>query len=1187
MSRLGSHSSLPLSFTRHSSRSRRLSSRLLLGLLLTLFIPMLGVGSVSALARHSTATQDGPSWLPATPTYWPLVVKENPTTPQIVTNGVTLSTNLFETVGGPEEASMLNVDLSNPNLRLGVVQADDHLFSPDETVSSMANRTGAVAGINGDFFEIHGTGDPLGMVEINGQIEQSPNSNTVVLGVTPSGSLTISPESFSGSVSDGSASHTLNSVNRYGDVKGGDLALFTPELGSAISINGDTVAFLQPVTGSTTTFTVQSVQTGVTTLPALSGQDALVGSSAAATWLTSTLHVGDTINVAEQISPDSNLVQAVGGGALLVQNGVIVDTPSNSNGQGGGENDQLNPITGLGVSKDGKHAFVVVFDGHQSGPTQSRGLTRPQMAGFLLAHGAYQAMMFDSGGSSEMVARLPGQHTVSVINTPSDGQERQVGNGLFFYSTEAAPGPATSVVVNNGQPLTLQANTTTPLSAYALDAEDNPAADPVQLTVDPPHLASIANGEITTGSRGSGELRAWAGGARVNEHVTVIDKLGKLTVTPSAPDLLNNQTQQLQVSATAPDGVTVPIPLDAVQWSINPSSLGTIDANGLFTASASAVEVGTVTATIGGVSASSSVAVGQVVKLIAPMTDLDNWGVSNQYMDVYPRAVPSPGPHTVSTGSISLSTTVKYLPGDSGSMDIHYNFPAGQHVYHLDPFPNDFNSLQIPLLNGNQAPEAVGLWVKGDPNLPAGANFAPGVDTYSIGFYQADNSPIDFHPGTISGDGWTFISAQLPPSGLDYPLRLNYVSNVVINPPTNESGDVYFSDLEALYSPRPVTNETYQPLPQNPSWLQFEQNPANFSQGGTTVASLDDAHVHADDPNATGSVLLQDLGTQFQQLPSQAQPSMMQTQGDMSDTGSVANLQYLKSLLDGVGVPYHEAVGNHEITQGTTNENGNFTSVFGPTHYTYTVGEARFIVTDSSHIGVLASDPYQVPDEQQYQWLVAQLDANTSPVVFITTHVPAYDPHVVKNSQFADRYEAQMYELLAELYQNSHPGVHVVLLFGHARGFAENILDQYGNNADTSAGLPNFVVADLGVPAYAPVDQGGFYNYVLFHVLPDGTVQFAVMPVLASVSVSSPSTTVAVGQKVQLTAVGTSPNGDDLSPLQLPIADPASHFWTSSDPSIASVDPDTGEVTVHGAGSVTISCTTDMLTGSITLTATA
>jgi len=55
------------------------------------------------------------------------------------------------------------------------------------------------------------------------------------------------------------------------------------------------------------------------------------------------------------------------------------------------------------------------------------------MASYLLAHGTYQAMLFDSGGSSEMIARHAGQQTVSVINHPSDGHERQIANGLFVY----------------------------------------------------------------------------------------------------------------------------------------------------------------------------------------------------------------------------------------------------------------------------------------------------------------------------------------------------------------------------------------------------------------------------------------------------------------------------------------------------------------------------------------------------------------------------------------------------------------------------------------------------------------------------------------------------------------------------------------------------------------------------------
>jgi hypothetical protein len=241
-------------------------------------------------------------------------------------------------------------------------------------------------------------------------------------------------------------------------------------------------------------------------------------------------------------------------------------------------------------------------------------------------------------------------------------------------------------------------------------------------------------------------------------------------------------------------------------------------------------------------------------------------------------------------------------------------------------------------------------------------------------------------------------------------------------------------------------------------------------------------------------------------------------------------------------------------------------------------------VTDSANGGLLASDPYQVPVEEQYAWLVSALSASTSKVIFLLTHMPAYDPHAVMNSQFADRWEAQMYETLAATYQASHPGTHVILLFGHARGVSEQLLTPAGQQS--SGGLPNFTVADAGVPAYATVDQGGFYNYALFHILPNGDVQFAIQPVLSSIAVTAPAASLAAGSTEQLSAAGTTPAGDDLSPLVVPIADPASRLWSSSDPKVASVDPRTGQVTANSAGSATISVLSGGLTGTTTITVT-
>src|SRR5215469_13596922 len=79
-----------------------------------------------------------------------------------VTRGVTLAIEVLQTAAGPEQVSMLNVDLTNSNIRLGVVQAYSRLINPAQPLSAMADQAGAVAGINGDFYEIHGTNVPIG-----------------------------------------------------------------------------------------------------------------------------------------------------------------------------------------------------------------------------------------------------------------------------------------------------------------------------------------------------------------------------------------------------------------------------------------------------------------------------------------------------------------------------------------------------------------------------------------------------------------------------------------------------------------------------------------------------------------------------------------------------------------------------------------------------------------------------------------------------------------------------------------------------------------------------------------------------------------------------------------------------------------------------------------------------------------
>jgi hypothetical protein len=80
----------------------------------------------------------------AEPAYWPQVVSEQATRPVTITHGVREYTENYQTVGGAQNAQIMDVNLADPNVRFGLAEAGDELVDPsDETISSMANRTRA------------------------------------------------------------------------------------------------------------------------------------------------------------------------------------------------------------------------------------------------------------------------------------------------------------------------------------------------------------------------------------------------------------------------------------------------------------------------------------------------------------------------------------------------------------------------------------------------------------------------------------------------------------------------------------------------------------------------------------------------------------------------------------------------------------------------------------------------------------------------------------------------------------------------------------------------------------------------------------------------------------------------------------------------------------------------------------
>jgi exopolysaccharide biosynthesis protein len=1098
------------------------------------------------------------SWLPSTPANWPLVVDETSTPTQTITSGVTEYSQTIDTVQGRQHTQVMNVDLGNPNVAVAAVEAGNEVIDPaDETVKSMGTRTGAVAGINGGYFDINATGQPTGGSVVDGEIMKSPPTGfNAELSVLSNGTMSIGQENFSGTITDGTASEPLTSLNIPSDAAAGKVTEVTSALASsAQKLSASATLVTGTVTGpqDAQQLTVTAVETGVTTLaiPAAGTED-LVGSGAGGTWLSGDIHVGDTLSISQGLGPNANVTSLVTAATQLIKDGAAYDDPTGQPPSG------TNPETAVGISEDGKHAIFVTLDG-RLGESTAVGVTPAQVTGYLLAHGAYNAVLLDGGGSTEIDARIPGTSGLSVLNTPSDGSERPVANGIFVYSTATEAGPATRVVANGGSTVETVPGATIPVNIYATDAHDNPASGSITARVVPSSLGTWSDGQFTANRAGTGLLYARDGSASTVQRIDVVSKLSSLSVSPDEPDLNNGQTQQLTLSGTSTDGSTVQIPAQTATWTVASSALGSVSASGLFTAAASGDGLTNVTATVGGTSASASVAVGSTSTVVDDMSSLSNWSWNNQGG--------ATGTFSESVGDVPEGDTA------SSSMQINYNYPAGSGVKQIAFWPNSGD--EITANADGQDPTGVGLWVKGDGTGPELAE----------SYIDVNGTDTTLYPTTVTWDGWQLVVCELP-AGMNFPLSVDFLDFLTISNTSAYTGTLKVADLEALYSPRPVTSPPYVAIPDNPSWLQFKETSDDFTSGGSTILTGDDAHLLASDPGSAASNVIAAIGKRLPTLAPQAQPDVVQTLGDMSDDGLLPDLEYAKSEIASLGLPYHDAVGNHEITQGANPENVNFAEVFGDTHYEYAEGAANVIVTDSSNGGLTESDPYQVPDEEQWTWLAQQLTANTSKVVILATHMPAYDPHPAANSQFADRWEAQMYIELAENYQRTHPWAHVIDLYGHARGFAEQILNDEGEAVGPGQGIPQLTVADLGVTAYAPSDEGGFYNFGLIHVTSNGDVQFTVEPVLSSISVTAPDTTLAAGATETVTATGTNVGGDDEPTLTLPIADPASHVWSSSDPHVASVNEDSGVVTTRHAGTAIISVESGGVTASLTLTVT-
>ena len=342
------------------------------------------------------------------------------------------------------QTNVVTVDLNNPHIKINTV-AGGGTYTNKATVSQMADRTNAVALVNGDFFTMQLQGVPLGASIIDGDMKSSPAVLTDIwsFGIDENNTAFIDSTKFVGSVTaPNGKSYPIDGLNKtfywYQPSKEYSHESKIQMYNSfwASKSRGDKTA--GEVLLSEDNVVEQIVYRKNIDMKIPEGKKILQVSGGSERFMRANVKVGDKLQINTNIEPNRNWKMMIGGHALLVENGAIKKYTKDVNSIGG-----VRARTAVGISQDGKTVYIVSAEGRTN---RSPGLSLNELSQFMLDLGAYKAMNLDGGGSTAMAVRNLGDlKRTRVTNPEKNAGERKVVNGLGVFNTTTNTGVISDV----------------------------------------------------------------------------------------------------------------------------------------------------------------------------------------------------------------------------------------------------------------------------------------------------------------------------------------------------------------------------------------------------------------------------------------------------------------------------------------------------------------------------------------------------------------------------------------------------------------------------------------------------------------------------------------------------------------------------------------------------------------------
>lgn len=551
----------------------------------------------------------------------------------------------------PNIIYVMEIDLKNPYIKMETVKAKD-LKVGLEKPSVMARQADSaghhVIGIvNSDFFI---NSEPDNMQVIKGEITRRQRSGYSAVGFDTSNHYMLAYPAFKGVLY---ANKTATSIYGVDEARGtNQIIMYNSYHGSSTGTQtAGTEATISPINGwavnDTVLCIVKKVAATTGNTPINKRELVLSGQGSGATFLDQNVKVGDTVKVIVEVSTGpKKITELVGGRPIFYKNGLIDSSITTISVVA-----VRNPRTIVGFSKDSSKCYVMVVDGRQ---TFSVGMDIWEMAKLMKTLNINNAMNFDGGGSAIMV--IEG----NTLNSPSDGAERSVSNGLIIVSKA----PEASIKSITLAPKTLKIFRGESF-AFSLTGRDEYDAQIPLISSKIKYTCGTNLGAVAAGGKFTAAKQADSGYVFVSYNdlkdscFVRIQDVKFCRISPK--NIVTDSTAKIQflMDAFDADSLAHSVPTAEYKWVSSNTQAGTINSNGLFSGLNEGATL--IIATYKNLSdtAKVKIEIGKGSQLFSPMESLSGWTISGTNFDSL---------------SLSLSTVEKSQGNASFKVDFKYNY---------------------------------------------------------------------------------------------------------------------------------------------------------------------------------------------------------------------------------------------------------------------------------------------------------------------------------------------------------------------------------------------------------------------------------------------------------------------------------------------------------------------------------